>query len=279
MTMKLKLRMVAVAVAMVAAGSAHADLIGANTGNSSLALLVFDQNSGSYYVRDLGYTLNSFLPNSVTTSAGDGGVTGNKTPEAGLTLDKTTNASFADAAFSAWLAGTAAGDTILYTVAAGDSLSTGANGVARMILASSTPLTVSNGTLRNGVASSAGVSGLAGQNNPMGLSTTGATVVASFTGNNILQPNTLTALGSSAGLYYFAATTQGGSTAVNATETQFGNSANFASVLLAANGDFSYNLAPAQVAAVPLPAAAWLFGSGMVGIGGFFRRRKAAANA
>jgi hypothetical protein len=44
-------------------------------------------------------------------------------------------------------------------------------------------------------------------------------------------------------------------------------------VTLAANGDFTYALAP--VSAVPVPAAAWLFGSGLLSFGAFVRRRTA----
>ena len=278
--MKLKLKMVALAAAMMAAGAAHADLTAANLGDSSLALLAFNDVTQAYYVRDLGYTLNQFLPNSVTTLPGDGGVTGTMTPEAGLTLNPGTNANFADPAFATWLAGQAGGAAnVQWTISAGDQLSTGANGVARMLLASSTPLTVSNGQVRTAVANAAGTSGLAGQNNPMGLSATGGTVLPTFPGNNILEPATMSLLDQASNLYYFAATTQTGSSSTLATETEFGNSAGFATVTLASNGDFSYTLAPAAIAAVPLPAAGWLFGSGLMGIGGMIRRRKAAAAA
>ena len=87
-------------------------------------------------------------------------------------------------------------------------------------------------------------------------------------------------LGASEALYYFAATTQTGGSAVLATGGAFANSANTASVVLASNGDFTYSLAAAAgPSPVPLPAAAWLMGSGLVGIGGFIRRRKTAAEA
>lgn len=274
--MKLNLKMIAVAAAMVAAGSANAALIGNNVpgnGGSSLALVAFNSVTNSYYVRDLGVTLASFLPSSITTLAGDGvggvAVTGTRTPEAGSSF------SSSDSAFGTWLAGQTATD-VRWTVTAGDSLTTGANGVARLLLAiNGTATLISNSAVRTAALAVAGISTFTG------LSATGSTVNAAFTQNLILQAPTLSLLDAASSLFYFAATTQTGSTGTAATATQFGNSAGFASVNLASNGDFTYSLAAAgePPAAVPVPAAAWLLGSGLMGIAGMVRRRKAAAQA
>lgn len=275
--MKLNFKMIAVAAAMAAAGSAHADLITANNvggPGSSLALVAFNSVTNSYYVRDLGVTLNSFLPSSVTTLAGDGGVTGTRTPEAGSSF------SSSDAAFGSWLAGQNSAD-VRWTLTAGDSLSGAATGVGRLLLAiNGTATIISNQAVRNAAAA---VTGLAQQNNDgtSWLSKTGATVIAPLLQNTILQSATLSLLDAASSLFYFAATTVSGSTGVAAAATQFGNSAGFASVNLASNGDFTYSLAAAgePPAAVPVPAAAWLLGSGLLGIAGMVRRRKAAAQA
>ena len=279
--MKLNLKMIAVAAAMAAAGSAHADLVGGNvvgSQGSSLALVAFNSVTNSYYVRDLGVVLNSFLPNSVTTLPGDGGATGTMTPETGASF------SSSDAAFSTWLAGQNSAD-VRWTVTAGDSLSGAFTGVGRLLLAiNGTATLVSNGAVRT---AGAAVTGLAQQNNnALGdltpwLSKTGASVIAPLQQNTILQAATLSLLDVASSLFYFAATTVAGSTGTAATATQFGNSAGFASVNLASNGDFTYSLAAAggPPAAVPVPAAAWLLGSGLMGIAGMVRRRKAAAQA
>lgn len=272
--MQFNLKVIAAAVALAAAGSAHADIVGANLGNSSLVIAAFNSVTNAYYVRDTGFLLNTFLPSSVTTAAGDGGVTGNKTPDAGLTLDKTNTASFADTAFSTWLSGQTVSD-IRWTVVASDSQSTSTTNLSRMVLALSTPVSVSNGTLTNAVTQ---VSGFAGPTGPTG-SITGSGVPASFQGNLILNGSTLGTLDNASSLFYFVRTQPGGASATTANTTQFGNSTGFAQVLLASNGDFSYTLAGAPVSAVPVPAAAWLMGSGLMAIGGAVRRRKAAAKA
>jgi hypothetical protein len=85
----------------------------------------------------------------------------------------------------------------------------------------------------------------------------------------------LALLDQAASLFYFSRSTGTGSTTIAATGTRFGNATGFATVKLASNGDFSYTLAGAPVSAVPVPAAAWLFGSGLLAFGAFVRRRAA----
>lgn len=275
--MKFNLKIIAVAAAMVAASSAHADLANNSTGNSSFALLAFNTATNAYYVRDLGTTLNAFLPDSVTTTATDGGgsaVTGVKTPEAGL------NITFGAGQFSTWLAGQTSG-SILWTVAAGDgSASAGTSNLSRGLIAASAAPSVAptNTTVRTFVNTSSGVSGLATQNNDgtNWYDKTGAAVIGGFTSNYSF--GALTALGSSASLYYYATTSGTGNSLIAANVTGFSNSLNTATLTLASSGVLTYDLQPA-VSAVPLPAAAWLMGSGLVGLAGMFRRRKAAAAA
>ena len=279
--MKLNLKMIAVAAAMVATGSAHANLVSVGTGNGSLALYAFNTSTLSFYVRDLGVQLNSFLPSSVTTLPGDGGVTGAMTPEAGLTLNKTNTASFADAAFGTWLGQQTTG-IVKWSLFAGDARTTGSYGVDRLLLASSTDITFPNGSVRNAVNPATGSDGMQILAGPFGLSATNTFNVGNLSLSNGIPGGeaSLSSLDVASSLFYFSATTQGGSSSVLANATKYGNSAGYAKVLLASNGDFSYTLAAAAPpAAVPVPAAMWLMGSGLVGIGGMIRRRKAAAQA
>ena len=278
--MKLNLKTIAAAVALVAAGSAHADIVGG--ANSSLVITAFNTVTKSYYLRDTGFLLNGFLPSSIITASGDGGVTGDKTPETGLILDKNNTATFADSAFSTWL-GTQNVADIRWTAFATDVASLAGNtNVSRLTLASSTalPSTVTNTTVTNasGIFNTLASTG-AGGVNPIGLSTTGATVLSLIEGNLIGTASTLGTLGSASNLFYITRTQGTLATSTGANITEFGNSLNFAQVTLATNGDFSYSLAPAAVSAVPVPAAAWLMGSGLMALGGAVRRRKAAAQA
>lgn len=271
--MKFNLKVIAVAVALAAAGSAHADFAGG--ANTTLVLSAFNTVTKSAYYRDTGFLLNTFLPSSVTTAPGDGGVTGDKTPEAGLILDKTNTASFADSAFGTWL-GTQNVADIRWTAFAGDSSSqAGTNNVSRLLLAASQAPApaVNNGAVTNGQAVFTGLTPL----NPVGLSTTQPTVLGVIEGNLIAQANTLGTLGNASNLYYYARSQGTLAASTLANTTLFQNSLNLATLTLATNGDLTYALAPAAVSAVPVPAAAWLFGSGLMAIGGAVRRRKAAA--
>src|SRR5262249_34178407 len=83
--MKSKLTLVVTAAAVASALAAPARALTVPGRNGSLFLAVWDV-SGRSYVRDLGLTLNDFLPTGTTIAAADGGGVGDKTPAAGLHL-------------------------------------------------------------------------------------------------------------------------------------------------------------------------------------------------
>jgi hypothetical protein len=275
--MKLNLKMIAVAAAMVGSvGGAQADLVSGN--NGSLALVAYNTVTKAYYIRDTGFLMNDFLPSSVTTLSGDGGVTGNKTPEAGLTLDKASNASFADSAWSTWFTGQTAADIKWFATAVDTQGTATATNVKRLITSSANGAQSAINSNVDNYTASGNAGGLATFAGTFTLSTSASTgAPGAFDTNFGLGGAGLASLDSDVGLFYFARTTGTGSTTAAATKVQFGNSGGFASVRLGSNGDFSYSLAPA--AAVPLPAAVWLMGAGLMGVAGAVRRRKAATQA
>jgi hypothetical protein len=130
--------------------------------------------------------------------------------------------------------------------------------------------------VRLAVASNAGASGLATQNNDGSTwySKTGNTVILSFTNNNAFTAVTLNSLDVAANLYYFAASASTGSSQSVANRYTFSNSLYDATLTLSSAGVLTYDLQPA-VSQVPLPASVWLMGAGLAGIGGVIRRRKA----
>lgn len=274
--MKLKLKMIAAAVALVsAAGGANAALQPASSGNGSLALYAFNTVTRDYYIRDLGFLMNDFLPTGVTTATGDGAVSGTRTPEAGLTLNGSTAPNFSDASFSSWLSGQTASD-IRWAVTATDSNGSSLTNLKRAIVSSVNPNETSTNGMIDNFVSTAQAGGLAGLFGSATLSATGTGATDAFDNAFGYGNDSLASLGESAGLFYFARSTGTGSSGAAATSVRYGNSLNFASITLEADGDVVYVQPPA---AVPVPAAVWLLGSGLLGLGGMVRRRKAAAQA
>jgi hypothetical protein len=226
-------------------------------------------------MRDLGFTLSTFLPTGALNSVGLTGssIVGDKTPTAGLSLNAGNTTNFADATFSTWYGAQTAAN-VKWFVSAVDDISTAATGVSRLITSSiNTAQTASNGQVDNYVLGA----DLRAFFNGATLSTTGTDAPEEWADNYGLGMNGLAAVGESASLFYFTRTAATGGIATLANGGRYGNSENFATLNLAANGNFSYELAP--VSAVPLPAAAWLMGAGLVALGGAARRRKAAAQA
>lgn len=283
--MKLKLKMIAVAAAMASmAGAANADVTSDFVQNGTLVIQAFNTVTRAYYIRDTGFHLNDFLPSGVSSAAGDPESAvqlGNKTSEAGLTLNAGNTASFGDASgWSTWIAGQTLSN-IRWNVSAVDSVDAGGSIGYRMIASSANPdENAANGEVVNYVSGSyaggvAGYSEIATGGTP-GLSYTRV----SDADNNLdinwgLGSEGLGVLDGTASLFYFISTGPAGP----ATGGKFANSQNAAVISLASNGDFTYTLAAAEVAAVPVPAAAWMLGSGLMAFGGMVRRRKVAAAA
>lgn len=280
----MKLKMIAIAAAAASlAGAAHADLTsGTSVNNGSVVLLAVDVTTNNWYMRDTGFLLNDFMPSSVTPAAGDSTTSGNKTPEAGLTLDKTNTASFADSTFNSWFTtqtSTAGVSNVRWALTGYDLNGNVATNTKRLVTSSANP----NETILNGQLDSYVSTGQAGglfnffNLAPSDFSNTGTGGGFGFLNLWGLGIDGMAQVGSSASMFYASRGVPIGSTSGNTALTKFGNSAGFASVLLESNGDFSYTLAPA--AAVPLPAAAWMMGAGLLAIGGMVRRRRAEAQA
>lgn len=281
--MKLNLKMIAVAAAMVASTAAQADFVGGSAapGNGTFGVLAYNTVTSSYYLRDLGYFLNTFLPNNGAplTGTGETGATFDKTPNSGLTIDKNVTAGFgADAAWSSWLSAQTATD-VRWVAFAGDNngTSTGVNTTREIVsrAVGTTFTTVSIGSISNGATA---ISQFAFTNGTPSI--TGVLVANLFTAANgsfINQAGGTTALDGSANLFYFSRNNAGTGSSAAGLAQSFGNSTGLATLSLASNGDFTYTLAGPLPSPVPVPAAAWLFGSGLMAIGGVVRRRKAAA--
>jgi hypothetical protein len=272
--------------AALALGATGAYALGIPANNSSDLVLVIQNNitPANVYVLDTGISIDSLMPTS-----------GLAAPNSGTTLSTAIagiNASIAASpTLQAFLAANPAandGWTIESGQYAGGTPTTNATngntkvtGSGKVVFASpSNQANIPNLTLANLQSVANGVqSELTAPTDALGLSplltateaSTGASYsVGAQTKYGLFGVSDLAALGSTAvTLYGLTGDVATGQPAAGIQTYILG------SATLATNGQLTF--AANTVSAVPLPAAVWLFGSGLMGLVGVSRRRKAAA--
>lgn len=281
--MKLKLKALAAVAAMAVAGQASAALSDAFVQNGTLFLTVYDSVTFRSYTRDLGVSLNDFLPTGALTSG------------AGATVGPTAYNFAGTSVFTAFAATAATPSNLRWMITGVDAIEQDGTGDGSRFVSTyvSAPSLV-NGGIRSLAANAVNFAGELVANSGVdfsGAPTDGAfnegSITSSFSGSSfaaiLANSGTPGTFGTGFGTqqFWFAATSNDGSGndtgVVNG--TRFGNATNFATFSLAADGSVTYSLAADQVAAVPIPAAAWLLGSGLLGLGNIARRRSKAAKA
>ena len=296
---KFNLKTLAVTVALAATASqANAAMVNAQgtagDGNSSVIMYAYSASLGRSYSRDLGFTLNDFLysgtvaptagsyPFNTTLNTDMSIITGNAT-DLGYTL------SFgADSVMASWLGnGSMLASDVTWGIAAVDGQGSGANFRALT--------TVQAGALSAGTTNSElgsfevkfdgfvnaqnalgthlgnlnGSSGSDGSNDP-------AANAANTFGVNWSGASSFNAAGGIGESMEFFFMAQNGTIGTqNANSVRYGNAEGNALWTLNADSSFMY-MAPNAVSAVPVPAAVWLFASGLLGLVGVSRRKKSA---
>jgi hypothetical protein len=280
---KLKLALAAAAVASAFAGPAHALTVPGSSG--SLFLAVWDSSAGATqsYVRDLGLTLNQFLPNGAVIQPADGGPgTGDKTPASGLSLTFAT-----DPLFASTFAGVNSAN-LRWNVTAGDftQAGNGSTNPQRLLTTQQVGVNitnVSNGAENNGLNrmvapvmpayNTAGCGPSCALNDPTNPGWAGGGNWGANFGGTTANINNAGIIG---GLLEFWLLSQGAAVNTSLTtqtiKTVFANATGRADWSLLADGTLTYNLAGPS--AVPIPAAVWLFGTGLLGMVGIGRRRQ-----
>ncbi|HTP40117.1 MAG TPA: VPLPA-CTERM sorting domain-containing protein [Steroidobacteraceae bacterium] len=265
--------------------AAHADpitnLLGSggnyNPNGTSLVLFATDTNARSsdgYFFVDLGINFNDLLPLSSVTAA---------TPDNSITnFQFTGNTSAAISSFQTWLSGRTSTSGVKWGILAGaatgdDESALGGSGlmftaVTTFNPSGTSPLTntkIGNVDTLNsffsyldnspGNEAEDGVSSLYGMDDTSGVSG-GATADSLFAAGVTTWGN----LGSALNLWAYV--TDGNSPSSKANQYKSAQLTLSADGLLVANSGGT----------VPLPAAVWLFGSGLLGLAGVGRRKKLA---
>jgi hypothetical protein len=280
---------IAVAAAILAASAvaapAFADTALPSTGNGEAVLYVRNVSTDTVYVRGLGETLDQLL---TQTQIAGSGYSGTPIVESGGLASLTH-----DAALASFLGASPTLSNFQWAVLGGDSIGTSTThvknaGELRYVTTTQVTMTGTPGVTNqnlNSVFSNLGPVSQSGANGAINSGVAGDKASGVGAAGQIWTPhlspdptiwygnglNNVSTLGSSANLYMLA--TNGGATGTAGTNLTQAAVFQFASLTLNASGDL------VGVSSVPLPAAVWLFGSGLLGLAGIGRRRSVTAVA
>ncbi|BAN36631.1 hypothetical protein SCD_n02832 [Sulfuricella denitrificans skB26] len=260
----MKLKLIAAAAMFAVAGQAAASIADGTTGNGELFLSVYDSVAQVSYTRDLGVTLSDFSSNLSSTSY-----------SLNFASDALLQSAFASLSGLSWnvaaldsTGGTAVGGQHYLSTTNADqatvqntknsSLTVGMSGVNGYVQANNafgTHVSSANGSSTAVFADGAAYFGNGFAANWLGKASFDSTALVGNSLGFFLMETSVNAIGANA-LKSIQATQAAGTWT------------------LASNGDLSYSV-PAPVAAVPVPAALWLLGSGLIGMVGVARRKSA----